>query len=467
MKNKGKLTTMFIIPSVIGILFFMVPVNFNNSWTIIVKIFADYIKEWIGEYGLSTLSLLIITISSLMSIIALAKPGFIMKNKILKNAFVCSPIWLIIRLTGCVAIWITWLAVYKFIKIDVVANSKFITMVVSGVKNGVLDGTRGMLALNLIRGLVIIFLFASFLLPLLLDFGLLEYIGALLTKSMRPIFKVPGRAAVDCITSWIGDGTLGVMLTNNQYEGGYYNAKEASIIATTFSAVSITFSLVVLTQVGLEQYFGVYYFLICFVGIVCAIICPRLYPLKKKPETYLVEGKAMSDELPDGFKSSHSYGYHLALKRVAKHKGIGEFMYNGFKNCMEIWFGVLPTVMAIGTIALILADYTPIFAWLGIPFKPLFELLRVPFAKEASEMMIVGFADMFTPAVLISGTKAPEITKFIVAVISITQVLFLDEVGGLILSSKIPLNILELFIILLERTIISIIIVVPVAHLIF
>ena len=31
---------------------------------------------------------------------------------------------------------------------------------------------------------------------------------------------MPGRAAVDCITSWIGDGTLGVMLTCNQYEGG-------------------------------------------------------------------------------------------------------------------------------------------------------------------------------------------------------------------------------------------------------
>ena len=48
-----------------------------------------------------------------------------------------------------------------------------------------------------------------------------DFIGALLTKVMRPLFKIPGRAAVDCITSWIGDGTLGVMLTANQYEDGY------------------------------------------------------------------------------------------------------------------------------------------------------------------------------------------------------------------------------------------------------
>ena len=59
-----------------------------------------------------------------------------------------------------------------------------------------------------IRDRVIIFAIAALLLPLLLDFGLLEFVGALLTKIMRPVFKIPGRAAVDCFTSWIGDGTL-------------------------------------------------------------------------------------------------------------------------------------------------------------------------------------------------------------------------------------------------------------------
>lgn len=51
--------------------------------------------------------------------------------------------------------------------------------------------------------------------------------------------------------------------------------------------------------------------------------------------------------------------------------------------------------------------------------------------------------------------------------ISITQVLFLDEVGGLILSSRLPINLPELFIIFLERTVISILVVVPIAHLLF
>ena len=98
---------------------------------------------------------------------------------------------------------------------------------------------------------------------------------------------------------------------------------------------------------------------------------------------------------------------------------------------------------------------------------PLLEILRVEDAVAASSTLIVGFADMFTPSVIISGTNAAAATKFIVAVISVTQVLFLDEVGGLILASKLPINILELFIIFLERTIISLLIVCPIAHLLF
>ena len=306
----------------------------------------------------------------------------------------------------------------------------------------------------------------ALLLPLLLDFGLLEFVGALLTKIMRPLFKVPGRAAVDCITSWIGDGTLGVMLTCNQYEGGYYSAKEASIIATLFSAVSITFTLVVLETVGMLDKFGIYYLIVCFVGIVCAIICPYLYPLRKKPNTYLVEGKAAPDTLPEGYKSNVEYGMDLAMKRVAEHKGIGEFFKSGAKNACSMWFGVLPSVMAIGTIALILANYTPIFEWLGIPFRPLLQLLQVPEADAVASTMIVGFTDMLTPAILIAECTS-EMARFIVAVVSVTQVLYLSEVGGLILGSKLPLNIWELFVIFLERTIISLLIVCPIAHLLF
>lgn len=51
-----------------------------------------------------------------------------------------------------------------------------------------------------------------------------------------------------------------------QFDGGYYSAREASIVSTTFSAVPITFSIVVLAQVDLMDYFGHDRLLICTVS---------------------------------------------------------------------------------------------------------------------------------------------------------------------------------------------------------
>ena len=453
MENKRKYMPGFLIPSIIGIALFMIPIKFGGNWTILVKILADKIAGLIGA-ALPILCVLIITVSAIMSLIGLAKPAFMTNNKLLNDTFVVNIIWVTIRVLACIFAWLVYLGIQAGDD-----DTGFINMF-SGTWQG------GFILNDLLTVLVIIFAIAGLLLPLLLDFGLLEYVGALLTKVMRPLFKIPGRAAVDCFTSWIGDGTLGVMLTLNQYEGGYYNQREASVVATTFSAVSITFCLVVLETVDMMNYFGPFYLIVCLIGIVCAIICPRIPPLSMKKEVYLVEGKAMPDTIPDKYHSAHEYGMDMALDRVSEHKGVGQFLTNGLKNAFGMWFGVLPSVMAIGTIALVLANFTPIFDYLGMPFKPLLELLQVPEAAEASKTIIVGFTDMLTPAILAAELATP-MTKFIIAVFSVTQLIYLSEVGGLILGSKLPVNILDLFIIFLERTIISLLIVCPIAHLLF
>jgi nucleoside recognition membrane protein YjiH len=50
------------------------------------------------------------------------------------------------------------------------------------------------------------------------------------------------------------------------------------------------------------------------------------------------------------------------------------------------------------------------------------------------------FADMFLPAVLVKNISS-EITRFVVATVSITQLIYMTEIGVLILRSRIPLNI--------------------------
>ena len=452
-KYSSKQIAGFVIPSVVGILLFMIPIQVDGSWTITVKVIADVIGGALADF-LPLLCVIIVTVSAVLGVASLGKPSFITSYPIVNETFTATPIWAIIRCIGAVFIWLTYLG------IGADDEGSILYMITCADAGGFVLG-------DLLTVLVVIFLLAGLLLPLLLDFGLLEFIGALLTKVMRPLFKIPGRAAVDCITSWIGDGTLGVMLTANQYEGGYYSAREASIVSTTFSAVSITFSIVVLAQVGLMDYFGTYYLLICAVGIICALILPRIPPLSLKKDEYLVEGKAMPDSLPEGYSSSVEYGLSLAVGRVNEYRGIVQFLENGAKNAAGMWFGVMPVVMCIGTLALVLANNTPIFDYLGMPFMPLLEFLQVPEAAAVSKTMIVGFTDMFTPSVIAAEAVTSDMSRFIVAVISVTQLIYLSEVGGLILGSKIPVNIVELFILFLERTIISLLIVAPLAHLIF
>ena len=452
-KYSAKQIAGFLIPSIIGIIIFMIPIQVDDTWTIVVKVIADMIGGALGDF-LPLLCVIIVTASAILGLASLRHPSFITSYPIVDETFSTTPIWAIIRVIGCVFIWLVYLG------IGAEDEGTFLWMFSNADTGGFVLG-------DLLTVLVIIFLLAGLLLPLLLDFGLLEFIGALLTKVMRPVFTIPGRAAVDCITSWIGDGTLGVMLTNNQYQDGYYSAREASIISTTFSAVSITFSIVVLAQVDLMNYFGPYYLLICLIGIVCAIILPRVPPLSWKKDEYLVPGKAMAETLPEGYSSSVDYGLALAIQRVDEHKGVSQFLENGLKNACGMWFGVLPVVMCIGTLALVLATYTPIFAICGMPFVPLLELLQVPEAAAVSQTMVVGFTDMFTPSIIAAGLISDPMARFIVAVISVTQLIYLSEVGGLILGSKIPVNIVELFVLFLERTIISLLIVAPLAHLIF
>ncbi|MDU1399579.1 YjiH family protein [Finegoldia magna] len=452
MKTNKKSLLNFLIPSIIGIIIFMIPVKFDGEWTIIVKIFADFIAKTIGDY-LPALCTIIITISFVMSVLASFNVKFIKENKLLDQTFSVTPVWLVLRILGFIVVWMVVLK-------NKLNLGPFFDMIVA-------DESATFILNDLLTSLVIIFVIASMLLPLLLDFGLLEFIGAIFTKIMRPVFLIPGRAAVDCITSWIGDGTLGVMLTANQYESGYYSAKEAAIISTNFSAVSITFSLIVLSQVDMVDYFGVYYLLVCLVGIVCAIIVPRIPPLSLKKDDYVVDSNHSNEDLSENYSSSVQYGLDLAIKRAESHKGIGEFLKNGIENAFGMWFSVMPIVMIIGTASLVLANNTQVFEILGKPFLPLLNFLKVPESLAASKTMIVGFSDMFTPSIIAASTIQSQMTKFIVATISVTQLIYLSEVGGLILASSIPVNLFELFAIFIERTIISLLIVAPIAHLLF
>ncbi|MCJ8327559.1 MAG: YjiH family protein [Campylobacterales bacterium] len=444
----------FIIPSLIGILLFMMPVpymdgkfvTYAEGFTIPIAIIKDFIQGLLSNV-LSLLILISISITFVVTLYTkLLKPKYILNNLFLNNLFNVSWIWTIIRIFGTIFVFITY---YKY-NIEMIYSSN----------------TGGLLLNDLMPILFIIFFLAGLLLPLILDFGLLEFVGVLSSRVMRPLFGLPGRSSVDCITSWLGDGTIGVLLTNKQLIAGYYTKREAAVIATSFSAVSITFCLVVISQVKLESYFLYMIATVAITGIVCAIILPKLFPLSKIEDTFIKENENRDNEvLPKG-KQLVSYALEKAVKRADSCPSLSIFLKDGFKNVLDMWLGVLPIVMCMGTIALVLAEETPVFTYLGLPFIPYLELLQIPDAALMSETIMVGFADMFLPSVIGASIES-DLTRFVIACLSVSQLIYMSEVGGLILATKIPVSLFQLFLIFLLRTLISLPIIAVIAHQIF
>lgn len=434
----------FLIPSFIGIFLFIIPIKYEDNITLPVAFLANWLSDLLAE-SLPYITVAIFSIAVLFTVLAKTmKPAFIMNQPFLNNLFNVRPIWFLARIFGMIFAVLT---LFEW-------GPSFIWS----------ENTGAIALYDLSAFLLVIFLFAGLFLPLLLDFGLLEFFGALMTKVMRPLFKLPGRSAIDCLASWIGDGTIGVLLTSKQYEQGFYTKREAAIIGTTFSLVSITFSIVVLTYVGLEHLFVQYYFTIIVAGLACAIIMPRIPPLSRKPDTYYEQtSKQVDESIPEG-TSVFQWGLRLATMRARLNNGMFSLFKNGMKNVLDMWIGIIPIVMTIATLANIIAEYTSIFMYLGAPFVPILSLLQVPEAAAAAQTMVVGFADMLLPAIIGNGVVESEFTKFIIASVSVTQLIYMSEVGALLLSSKIPVKFIDLVIIFFERTLISLPIIVLIAH---
>ena len=108
--------------------------------------------------------------------------------------------------------------------------------------------------------------------------------------------------------------------------------------------------------------------------------------------------------------------------------------------------------------------FSVLTAKLGIDISQFSKGLK---AASAASTLVVGFADMFLPSVIAAGTIKSELTRFIVACISVTQLIYMSEVGGLLIGSKIPVDLKDLFILFIERTLITLPIITLIAHFLF
>ena len=186
---------------------------------------------------------------------------------------------------------------------------------------------------------------------------------------------------------------------------------------------------------------------------------------RKRDIYYELAGKQITEDLPPG-RSLLSWGFELAVWRARRAPTVSALLRRAVFNIYDIWFALLPLIMSIGALELVLTEHTPIFTLLSAPLVPFLTVLGIPEASAAAPAFLVGFADQFLPAVLGQSIES-EHTRFVIAGAAVTQLVYMSELGALILNSKIPVTVGELFVIFLLRTLITVPVLAGVAALIF
>ncbi len=434
----------FLIPSLIGALVFLLPIPMKGSLNTILGIVIDWgkaiLKPWLPGTAMT-----LVVVSALASLWAtLCRPEKIAKDPFWGELLIVGPFWLVSRLIGA--------ALY------IVIFFKLGPEVVWNMDNG------GTPAIVLAPALLIIFIVLAGVVPLLTDYGLMEYVGTYARPVMEPLFKLPGRSAVDCLASWVGSCSVAVVITTKVHDQGYYSDREASIIATAFSVISIAYIYVMADFVGLPNMYFQIMAAVYAVTFVLALIMPRIWPLSSMPDTF--SGKSgkqrIGDDIPQGYTLGE-WGLKLAVERAAK-QTTAMTIDSGVKTFVSLVVSTMPLVVAWGTIVLIVANNTPIFQILSAPFAWGLELMKIPEAKEVAPAFLLAYADQFLAAVVGSGRTAVA-AKFMCACISGTGLIYMTEVGVLILQSSIPLGFWKLTGIYFIRAVLSVFLLAPFAWL--
>ena len=306
--------------------------------------------------------------------------------------------------------------------------------------------------------------------PLFVSYGGLEFLGTLLEPIMRPVFKIPGRAALDAVTSFVGASSIGAYLTSRIYKENLYTQKEAVIISTSFCVVSVGFAAFCAKTVGLLPIFPKIFIVSFIITFLIAIIMVRIPPISRKPEVYF-NGKAQTEAEKQENRSFNAQifkkGIDRAVQRASQSKGLIKEVGVGFIEGWKLVPKVLTLITAVGVTALMLAMYTPVFEWIGKPMIPYLNLFQIPNATEIAPSTLIGITEMYLPVLLIANQNVSIAAAFFVTVLTLVQIVFFAETAVVILISGIPVSAKELVIIFIERTLIAIPLIAISMHILF
>lgn len=444
-----------IIFTTIALIVFFWPITINGETDMVFGVIYNFMIDLFGSFGLILITLLTV-VTALASFYGkfIAKPGNIV-YEYFEGDSVIHPVLYAIG-AAFTLLYTLNLLVEGFTGPAIIVGSS----------------TGGTVVPSILIPVFWIIIVSAFFLPFLLNYGFIDFIGTFLEPLMRPLWKVPGRSAVNAIASFVSSSSVGVLITSKLYRQGVYTEKEAVLIATGFSAVSVGFAYMVIKTAGLQEHFIMVYASSLLLTLIVSAIIARIPPFSRKEDVYL-DGRVQTKEDLKAIRTKKGRMFKTAVDRAVKKSYTANNVFSEIKLSLVDGLKVVPKVLTligcIGISALIIAENTPAFDILGKAFVPLLNLLKVPNATEIAASFPVGIAEMFLPVLLIADKVASlEIgARYVVTAVSIVQIIFFAETVVVMMASKLPLKLGELVIVFLERTFFGIIFASLFMHLLF
>ncbi|WP_436965858.1 YjiH family protein [Staphylococcus shinii] len=421
----------FFVYSLIGIIFFFVPVTISGQSTIMI----DHIVQWISKLLNPILPYYVL----ILILIGAAHPFINKKWNKSKTDIVFS-------LFKIIGVFIAFMVVFDF-----------------GPGFVLTESIGPFLYEKLAIPLSVLIPIGAIFLSFLIGFGLLEFIGVICRPIMRPIFKTPGKSAVDAVASFVGSYSIGLLITNKVYKDGGYTHKEAVVVATGFSTVSATFMIIVANTLGIIEYWNLYFWFTLAVTFIVTAITVQIPPIRtEKTTTY--QGQPYKEEIRRDIPLLKESWLEAKIA-VKNSKTLIENVIENLRDGVVMTIAILPSIMSIGFLGLIIAEYTPIIEYISYIFYPIISIFPVSDVAVLAQASTISIVEMLLPAAI--AQSADLATRFTVAVMSVSAIIFFSSVVPVILSTEVKISVGKLVIIWFERVILTLLITIPFALWIF
>lgn len=438
---RGQPVVKFVTAFLIGAVFFLVPVPYQGQVTVPFDIVVSTITEGAPD-AVGVYSLAIIVAGGVLTTAAKLGPSTVAGSDL--SYFETSTSFWLLRLAGLV------LAPVMFFKLGPAWLHT--------------PGTGGLMWGTLVYSVGVIIPIGAIFITIFVELGGLEFVGTLARPVMKPLFKIPGRAALDSLASWVGSYSVGLYVTRNVFEQGGYHKRDVFTIATCFSTVSIGFVGVVAATLEILDLFPIVFAAYFVCVVVTAAILVRIPPISTVPEEYIAE--------PDpevAFSGGPTEYVRLALSEAVKKAEEGESFTaaatRGFVDGLKLTSLILGTILAVGLAATLLSANTPVFDILGRPLTPVIAALGIPDAATVAPATIVGITEMYVPVLLVTETALKA--KFFVAVLAVSQLIFFSSVGPMTMDmfSDVPVRFRDLVALFVMRTVVLVPLIAGITHL--